>query len=502
MQRSRILSSCILFVFLLPFLTASNHDFLKNEETDSRIISNHNARENVFTRFEVNTNEKYSIVNLGDMPVEMVISRRISIHYGEYYSNTTVPWELVSEILWAAYGYAGIGRTTPSLCDHPVIIYVCNETAAYRFAPENRSVTIWRKGDYRALGGGYFAPIQLYIAFDMNICPEVQWANAESGTAVQNIYLMANTLNLGTVCQGGTWLDRTYIQQGLGLPGNEGVLYKMPLGYPLPPYVDYQNLVQTSRPSSSELPEIQDSTVSFRDALSVISSSHKWSTSPVTKQELSQVLWASYGYSYFQDTAAGGTRHRTVPSAHSYYPMRIYAANSFGVYQYIPQSHTLTTIIAEDKRSSIAAASGNVWASSAPLIIAMAWDDTKIQTVDTTYVEVGLIAQNIYLESAAWGLTSDWEQAYMNEDAMRAALGLNGQTQLHPASIVTVGHPSLPTDLNRDGVVNILDITGVAFAFGCHPQDLRWNGTVDVDKNGVINIVDVSLVAKDFRKKA
>jgi len=161
----------------------------------------------------------------------------------------------------------------------------------------------------------------------------------------------------------------------------------------------------------------------------------------VTKQELSQVLWASYEYSYYEDTASTPPkRHRTVPSAHAYYPMRIFAVTSSGVYQYLPEQHTLTTIVAEDRRSSIAQASGNAWASSAPLIIALAWDDSHILTVETTYIEVGLIAQNVYLESATWGLIADWGKADTDEEAMREALGLTEETNLHPVSIITVGH--------------------------------------------------------------
>jgi SagB-type dehydrogenase family enzyme len=419
MNKKRMLLARTLFVLFLSSLTASNQNFALG----------HNGE----NQYE----------NLSDIPVEMVISRRISFK-GDYYNlSATVPSQLLSEVLWAAYGHSWRGRTVPSLSGHPIIIYVCNETAAYKFIPENQKLTLWKEGDYRGLSGGYTAPIQLYIAFDTNLCQDVHWGNAESGCPIQNIYLMANSLNLGTVCQGGTWLDRTYIHHGLGLPENEEVLYKMPLGYPLPPYTDYQNLVPTSRPSSPELPEIQDSAISLEYALDSVFSSHEWSENPVTKQELSQVLWASYGYSYYEDTAASPPkRHRTVPSAHAYYPMRIYAADSSGVYQYLPEQHTLTTIVAEDRRLIIAQASGNAWASSAPLIIALAWDDSQILTVDTTYIEVGLIAQNIYLESAAWGLIADWGKADTDEEAMREALGLTEETHLHPASIITIGHPS------------------------------------------------------------
>ena len=428
MKKKWFRPSCILFVsFLLLNLTLMSKDFvLSNEMTDSATVLNYNE-----------------FGNLSEMPLEMVISRRMSIKGSYYDLDRKVPWELVSKVLWAAYGYSWRGRTVPSLSGYPVIIYVCNESAVYKFVPETQSFTLWKEGDYRGLSGGYPAPIQLYIAFDTNICQDVHWGNAESGCPIQSIYLMANALNLGTVCQGGTWLNRTYIHQQLGLPENEEVLYKMPLGYPLPPYTDYQNLVPTSRPSSSELPEIQDSAISLEDALNSVFSSHEWSENPVTKQELSQVLWASYGYSYYEDNASSPPkRHRTVPSAKAYYPMRIYVANSSGVYQYLPEQHSLTTIVAEDRRSSIALASGNIWASSAPLIIAMAWDDSQILTVDTTYIEVGLITQNVYLESAAWGLIADWSRAGDDEKEMREALGLAGETHLHPASIITVGHPS------------------------------------------------------------
>jgi len=390
-------------------------------------------------------NEGNEYANLSDIPLETVISRRISIR--QFDLNTTVPSELVSEVLWAAYGYSWRGRTVPSLTGYPVIIYVSKDTAVYRFVPENQSLTLLKVGDYRELGlgggWGYDAPIQLYIVLDTNICPDWLWGNAESGYVIQNIYLMANALNLGTVC---TYPNRTDISQGLGLPVNEQVLYKMPLGYPLPPYANYQSLIPTSRPSSPELPEIQDSNVSLEEALDSTFSSNDWSYTPITCQELSQILWASYGYSYYEDnTTSPPTTHRTVPSAHGYYPMKVYAANSSGVYEYLPEQHTLSTILTGDMRSSIAQANGNAWVASAPLIIAVTYNDTGQAYVggEETYVEVGLIAQNVYLECDAWGLIANLSRANMDEKAMKEALGLVNETTVHPMSIITVGHPSV-----------------------------------------------------------
>jgi len=53
------------------------------------------------------------------------------------------------------------------------------------------------------------------------------------------------------------------------------------------------------------------------------------------------------------------------------------------------------------------------------------------------------------------------------------------------------------TDLNGDGVVNIIDVSIVASAFGSRPGFANWNENADVDGNGVVNIVDVTMAARD-----
>jgi len=416
----------IVFTSFLPSFTSNNS---KVAPSNRMVNSTHRS--------------SYDTGQLTDMPLEMTISRRMSIRAID--PSNPVPWELVSEVLWAASGYSGQGRTTPTLGGHPVIIYVCNGTAAYKFVPENQSLAVWKEGDYRTFGGElqfYPAPIQLYIALDTDICQDVYWGVVELGCAVQSIYLMANSLNLGTVCQ-GRWMDR-HIHEMLGLPPNQDIFIKMPLGYPMPPCVDYQNLVPTSHPSSAELLEIKDSSMTLKEALDSVFSSHEWSENPLTEQELSQILWSSYGFSYYEDTATTPRkRHRTVPSAAAYYPMKIYVADSLGVHQYIPEQHTLALVDAEDKRPNIAQASGNQWASSAPIIVVIAWDESRIESVGANYIEAGLIAQNVFLESAAWGLIADWGRADKDERAMRESLGLTGAANLHPVSIIALGHPSI-----------------------------------------------------------
>jgi SagB-type dehydrogenase family enzyme len=436
-----------------------------------------------------------------DMPLETVISRRMSIRQLDL--ETTVPLELVSKVLWGAYGYSWRGRTVPSFSDYPLIIYISDETATYKFVAENQSLVIWKNGDLRKLGGGYDAPIQLYIVLDLNISPDIAWGNAEAGSMIQNIYLMANGLNLGTVCQ----YVRRDIPEGLDLPTNEYILYKMPLGYPASPYINYQNLIPAFRQSSIQLPEIQDSNMSFDDALNLVIPSHEWSLNPVTKQELSQVLWASYGFSYYEDSSeVPPEKHRTVPSAHAYYPMKIYAANSSGVYEYLPEQHTLTTIMAGDRRSNIAQVSGNGWAASSPLIIALAYIEDSRPYIGSqeTYVEIGLITQNVFLESTAWGLIADWGKADKNEDAMRQALGLNEETNLHPVAIITIGHPltylhKVEWDEKVYAIETTTNSTILDFKFDQSNRRISFNVSGPSEMHGFCNVtIPNSLLRGDF----
>ncbi len=57
----------------------------------------------------------------------------------------------------------------------------------------------------------------------------------------------------------------------------------------------------------------------------------------------------------------------------------------------------------------------------------------------------------------------------------------------------------LLSDVNQDGIVNILDLTYVASQFGEIPtEDLLRNP--DINSDGVINILDLTLVASHFGK--
>lgn len=56
----------------------------------------------------------------------------------------------------------------------------------------------------------------------------------------------------------------------------------------------------------------------------------------------------------------------------------------------------------------------------------------------------------------------------------------------------------LKGDVNRDCVVNVIDLAMVGKAFGSNPQSANWNPSADVYKDNVINIFDLATVGKNF----
>lgn len=58
----------------------------------------------------------------------------------------------------------------------------------------------------------------------------------------------------------------------------------------------------------------------------------------------------------------------------------------------------------------------------------------------------------------------------------------------------------LPTDVNRDGTVNILDISTAATAFKAKAGDPAYKSSADVNKDNLINILDIAAIARDYRR--
>jgi nitroreductase len=385
------------------------------------------------------------------VPVELAISRRISIRAFPDTDNYTVPevsWELLSKVLWAGYGSSSIGRTVPNICgNYPLIIYVCNKTAVYRYNPEEQSLDQWKSGDHRFSSnepwvypgtGAHFAPIELFIALDTNKFADINLGAMEAGAVIQNIYLEANALGLGTVCVGG--VNKTGAHEFLSLPANEEILYNMPLGHPAT--WAFYNFTCVAPPGSTEwpfLPQVKQSPIFLDDALMQRRTSHEWKETPLTSQETSQILW-SYGLSYLEDMHRQ-IQPRTVASAEGGYAWIIWMINSTGIYVYDPWSHRILIQSYGDKRAEIAQSARADWMASAPMILLLVLNSGLMPEgrLDWAFTEAGSVIQNVNLESVAWGLVADWSTT-VDENTTRAVLEIAGQTDLRPIAAIAVGH--------------------------------------------------------------
>jgi len=102
---------------------------------------------------------------------------------------------------------------------------------------------------------------------------------------------------------------------------------------------------------------------------------------------------------------------------------------------------------------------------------------------------------------------SDYEDIDQYRGSYQNETGSDGIWD-HPFGMEGDSHDSYPlvepwtisSDLNRDGIVNIVDVSIVARAYGTKLGDENWNETADMDKNDEINIMDVSIVALDYGK--
>jgi nitroreductase len=360
------------------------------------------------------------------MILEESIMRRMSIRE---FTDEPVTEEELSNILWAAHGFRDDGqRTIPGINNvYSSIIYVLKDDAAYTYDPLNHSLVHYKDGDWRNIvGWQYEAPIQLGLCWNTDIA-DINLGAIEIAQMCVNIYFMANALDLGTVACG----QYPPAIKPLGIPDNHDGILVMPIGNPLHPY-DFKY-----RPFwLSTLPKVQFSEMNLSETLNKRYEATLFS-GKLSKQQESQLLWAAYGYSFYLDRSDNSIgrldRHRTIPSAHGYYPNDIYFVKESGIYRYYPNFYNpiygilkgiwLLPVIPftiqinkGDYRSEIAQFSDNPDIASSPFIIIPVLDDSKANRWDDLSGEewrwlwlfdASSSANNILLEATAQNLSGN-----------------------------------------------------------------------------------------------
>ena len=177
--------------------------------------------------------------------------------------------------------------------------------------------------------------------------------------------------------------------------------------------------------------------VSVEEALSTRRSVREYSSTDLSDNDLSQILWAAQGIT-------GSQGFRTAPSAGALYPIEVYVVNATGVYHYIPLNYGLEKIKEGNVKDDLMQAALNQNAvGKAPLnlVIAGVYERTVVKYGDRgeRYVclEAGQVAQNVLLQCTALHLGAVPIGAF-DDAKVQDALGISRDTR--PLYIIPIGH--------------------------------------------------------------
>ena len=173
-----------------------------------------------------------------------------------------------------------------------------------------------------------------------------------------------------------------------------------------------------------------DNNVSLATALQQRCSQRSYdSARPLDKQQLSNLLWAAWGYNR--------ENKRTAPTALDKQDVTLYVFLAEGVYRYDARQNTLIEIAKGDHR---AATGKQPFVETAPVNIVFVSDTRLLTNAVMSAVGCGAIAQNIYLYCASAGLATVVRGSF-EADALTPLLGLDPSQKIMLAQ--SVGYPAL-----------------------------------------------------------
>jgi nitroreductase len=206
--------------------------------------------------------------------------------------------------------------------------------------------------------------------------------------------------------------------------------------------------------STITLPAPADnSTLSVFDALTQRRSTREITAKALSRQCLSNLLWAAFGVN--RRTGPFGLPGRTAASASNSQEIDIYVALEQGTYLYDAIEHVLTLIVAADLRDGAMTPGQTAVNILAPVQLIYVVDvhrlahtagfqEPRLHDPEWQkayyHVDTGLIAGNVYLFAAAQGLAAWFHNCERTDLAVR--LGLQPEQRVLFAQ--SVGYPQMP----------------------------------------------------------
>jgi SagB-type dehydrogenase family enzyme len=197
---------------------------------------------------------------------------------------------------------------------------------------------------------------------------------------------------------------------------------------------------QQSNQSPVALPAASRSgKISLEEALATRRSVRDFSPAALTKEQVSQLLWAAQGI-----TDEKG--HRTAPSAHAMYLVQVYAVSNDGLFRYDPQHHALLPLNLPEAKTTLAKAVPQKAVAVAPLVLLIcgefgraAGSGGEAQGARLVNLEAGHVAQNVLLQATALGLGAVPVGGLKPEDVQKA---MALPPKHVPVYLVPIGHPA------------------------------------------------------------
>jgi SagB-type dehydrogenase family enzyme len=200
-----------------------------------------------------------------------------------------------------------------------------------------------------------------------------------------------------------------------------------------------------------------DGSTSVEQALAQRRSVRQFSDAAPSLEQIGQLLWAAQGITEPAEQPRPGWRAewqwmgglRTAPSAGALYPLELYVVAAdvegldAGLYHYIPQEHALMRSRSGDLREPLANAAlrqTSITDAPAVFVIAGVFQRTAVKYGERAeryvHIEVGAVAENIYLQAQALDLGAVLMGAF-RDDAVHECLGLPDDHE--PLAIMPVG---------------------------------------------------------------
>jgi SagB-type dehydrogenase family enzyme len=177
--------------------------------------------------------------------------------------------------------------------------------------------------------------------------------------------------------------------------------------------------------------------ISLEEVLARRRSAREFKPTPLTRNELAQLLWAAQGV-----TDSRG--YRTAPSAGALYPLDLYVVTAEGCFYYDPKGHRLSRRVKRDLRTDLwkaALRQDSVREAPAVFVIAAVYERTerrygKVRSPRYVHLEAGHAAQNLLLQAVGLDLGAVPIGAFQDEEVQKV-LGL-GRAQ-KPLYLIPVG---------------------------------------------------------------